>query len=113
VAEPCKLLPKIRPADSDIDMVRYFTARVKPRGTDFGAPSRQAAYIQALRTLPKISIHMGTSSIHPKVRPVADPTAHCQASVEVLVTEDKGSDVNLATHLLLDAFDDLLDTAVP
>jgi uncharacterized LabA/DUF88 family protein len=103
---------EILPADSDIDMVRYFTARVKPRGADIGAPSRQAAYIQALRTLPEISIHMGTFSTHPKVRPVADPTAHCQASVEVLVTEEKGSDVNLATYLLLDAFDDSFDTAV-
>ncbi len=27
-------------------------------------------------------------------------------------TEEKGSDVNLATHLLMDAFDDLFDVAV-
>lgn len=95
-----------------IDMVRYFTARVKPRGTDPGAPARQAAYIQALRTLPEISIHMGTFSTHPKTRPVADPAGHCQPAVEVLITEEKGSDVNLATYLLLDAFDDAFDTAV-
>jgi uncharacterized LabA/DUF88 family protein len=103
---------EILPADSDIDLVRYFTARVKPRGSDLGAPARQAAYIQALRTLPEISIHMGTFSTHPKVRPVADPKAHCQPTVEVLVTEEKGSDVNLATYLLLDAFDDAFDAAV-
>ena len=54
----------------------------------------------------------GTFSTHPKIRPVADPAAHCQPAVEVIITEEKGSDVNLATYLLLDAFDDTLDTAV-
>jgi uncharacterized LabA/DUF88 family protein len=97
---------------SRVDTVRYFTARVKPTSADPGAPARQAAYIQALRTLPEVTIHMGTFSTHPKVRPVADPRAHCQPAVEVLITEEKGSDVNLATYLLLDAFDDAFDTAV-
>ena len=55
---------------------------------------------------------MGTFSTHAKVRPVADPGAHCQSSVEVLITEEKGSDVNLATYLLPDSFDDAFDTAV-
>lgn len=32
--------------------------------------------------------------------------------VRVMKTEEKGSDVNLATHLLIDAFDDLFDVAV-
>ena len=30
----------------------------------------------------------------------------------VIKTEEKGSDVNLGTHLLMDAFDDLFDVAV-
>ena len=32
--------------------------------------------------------------------------------VRVMKTEEKGSDVNLATHLLIDAVDDLYDVAV-
>lgn len=32
--------------------------------------------------------------------------------LRVIKTEEKGSDVNLATHLLLDAFDDAFDVAV-
>ncbi len=88
----------IPPKGHRIDMVRYFTAQVKPRGTDPGAPARQATYIQALRTLPEISIHMDTFSTHPKIRPVTDQAAHCQPAVEVIITEEKGSDVNLATH---------------
>jgi hypothetical protein len=43
---------------------------------------------------------------------VADPSAHCQSKVKVLITEEEGSDVNLATYLLLDAFDDAFDVAV-
>ena len=97
---------------STIDLIRYFTARVKPTPTDPTAAARQAAYIQALRTLPIMTIHMGTFSTHAKIRPVADPAAHCQTHVEVMITEEKGSDVNLATYLLLDAFDDAFDTAV-
>lgn len=33
-------------------------------------------------------------------------------AVRVVKTEEKGSDVNLATHLLIDAFDDAFDVAV-
>ena len=32
--------------------------------------------------------------------------------VRVMKTEEKGSDVNLATHLLIDAFDDAFEVAV-
>lgn len=72
------LLPRNR-----IDLVRYFTARVKPEPFDITKPARQAAYINALRTLPEITIHMGTFSTHPKVKPVAEPARHCQTHVRV------------------------------
>ncbi|MBN1628298.1 MAG: NYN domain-containing protein [Thermoleophilia bacterium] len=54
-----------------------------------------------------------TTSSSPGIGPSTDLAAACsQPAVEVLITEEKGSDVNLATYLLLDAFDDALDTAV-
>ena len=37
--------------------------------------------------------------------PLAKPPRRGARTVEVLKTEEKGSDVNLATYLLLDAFD--------
>jgi hypothetical protein len=38
--------------------VRYYTARVSGR-IDPGAPDRQQVYLDALRTVPEISLHMG------------------------------------------------------
>jgi hypothetical protein len=38
--------------------VGYYTARVSGR-VDSGAPGRQQVYLDALRTVPEISLHMG------------------------------------------------------
>jgi uncharacterized LabA/DUF88 family protein len=84
--------------------VRYFTALVKPYPSDPQQPARQQAFLRALSTLPEVTIHLGQyrkSKTHLKL--VAPPpggpdTAH------VWKSEEKGSDVNLATHLLVDAF---------
>ncbi|HDH03569.1 MAG TPA: NYN domain-containing protein [Actinobacteria bacterium] len=43
---------------------------------------------------------------------LANPPKNGSRTVEVLKTEEKGSDVNLATYLLLDAFKKRCDTAV-
>ena len=44
--------------------------------------------------------------------PLANPGPSGTRTVEVLKTEEKGSDVNLATYLLLDAFQERCDNAV-
>ena len=45
--------------------------------------------------------------------PEAEAWSHGRYNpVSVVKTEEKGSDVNLASHLLLDAFDNLFDVAV-
>lgn len=43
---------------------------------------------------------------------LAQPPPHGPQTVEVVKTEEKGSDVNLATYLLLDGFRGRCDTAV-
>jgi uncharacterized LabA/DUF88 family protein len=89
--------------------IRYFTADVSPRSGDPDAPNRQQAYLRALRTLPAVTIHKGRFLPKTKKRPlVSDPTKY----VEVHDTEEKGSDVNLASHLLNDAFNDRFDVAL-
>jgi hypothetical protein len=40
-----------------LNRVRYFTAPVKPLPTDPEQPVRQAAYLDAIETLPSVSIH--------------------------------------------------------
>jgi hypothetical protein len=49
----------VRPGDT-IDMVRYFTARVKARAGDPDAPRRQQLYLGALGTLPNVEFHFGS-----------------------------------------------------
>ena len=88
----------LHPSDS-VHRVRYFTARVKPTAYDVDAPTRQASYLRALSTLPSVSIHYGQFLASVARMPKADGTG----LVQVMKTEEKGSDVNLATHLLLDA----------
>jgi NYN domain len=87
----------------EIKRIRYFTAKVAARA-DPQAPVRQEAYLRALETLPTISIHYGHFLTGPTRMALANPTTFGPKTVEVIKTEEKGSDVNLATYLLVDAF---------
>lgn len=90
----------VKSADT-IEKVRYFTARVSARAGDPDAPRRQQIYLNALGTLPNITFHYGRFLPKKKWRPlVSDPTKY----VEIHDTEEKGSDVNLAVHLLHDGW---------
>ncbi len=102
-----RLLPSNR-----IGTIRYFTARVNDRADDPGGDRRQAIYLRALGTLPKVVVHFGHFLSHPVRMPLAHPKAHGPKTAEVIKTEEKGSDVNLATYLLVDAFDKVCRTAV-
>lgn len=96
-----------------VERVRYFTAQVSARPNDPDQPTRQQLYFRALATEPRVSIHLGHFLTHPVTMP---QTAAWQAGryvpVQVMKTEEKGSDVNLATLLLMDAVDNLFDCAV-
>jgi uncharacterized LabA/DUF88 family protein len=92
--------------------VRYFTARVRPQPGDPQQPQRQQAYLRALSTLPLVTIHLGHYLSHATRMPLANPRPGGPRTVEVIKTEEKGSDVNLATYLLLDAFRGRCDKAV-
>lgn len=98
---------------NNIEYVRYFTARVSARPHDPTQPQRQETYFRALATVPEIEIHFGHFLTHEVSMPDANAWRAGQYQpVRVIKTEEKGSDVNLAAHLLMDAFDDLFDVAV-
>lgn len=98
---------------NQIERVRYFTARVRARPHDPTQPQRQETYFRALSTVPAIDLHFGHFLTHEVGMPDAAAwNAGQYKSVRVIKTEEKGSDVNLATHLLMDAFDNLFDVAV-
>jgi uncharacterized LabA/DUF88 family protein len=85
---------------------------VRPQPNDPQQPQRQQAYLRALDTLPLVTVHFGHYPSHPTRMPLANPSPRGARTVEVIKTEEKGSDVNLATYLLLDAFRDRCDKAV-
>lgn len=73
------------------------------RPNDPDQPLRQQLYLRALRTLPKVSIHLGHFLTHEITMPLVVPSGQPQQDARVIKTEEKGSDVNLATHLVHDA----------
>jgi len=96
-------------ASDDIVHIKYFTANVRGTPRDPGAPLRQQIYLRALRTIPGFSIHLGHFLVSYPRMPLRNPPPDF---AEVIKTEEKGSDVNLATHLLTDGFLASYDTAV-
>lgn len=92
-----------------IHRIKYFTALVDNRPHDPGVRARQETYWRALRTLPNLDIILGSFLTHEVTLPLAPPNS---GFARVLRTQEKGSDVNLATHLLIDAFQNDCELAV-
>ena len=101
------LLPK-----HDIGRIRYFTALVTNRPDDPTQAQRQQTYLRALETVPNLTIHYSHLLPKTKRRPLARQSRTGPRTVEILDTEEKGSDVNLASYLLLDAFENECEVAV-
>lgn len=95
-----------------ITQVRYFTARISARSDDPDKPRRQEVYLRALRTVPDVSIHFGRYLRNTTRLALVTPSPGGPRTVEVWKDEEKGSDVNLATWMMLDAVDGRMDTAV-
>lgn len=97
--------------DERLILVRYFTARVGGRAVDPEAPQRQEIYLRALSSRAmEVVVHEGHFETETEEWPLAsDPDGE---RVEVLVSEEKGSDVNLATYLMFDAFEGAMDVAI-
>lgn len=112
------LLPR-----NEVVRIRYFTARVQARLGDGLQPVRQATYLRALATLPRVEIVYGSFLSQPSRKPLLALDANgryrrnsdgslvldTQADGQIrrawtMKTEEKGSDVNLAAHLLRDGF---------
>lgn len=104
----------LRP-ENVIQRIRYFTADISGK-RDPEAPERQRAYLRALRRIPEVSIHKGRFLVTTKWARIANPHPSYikpdPVTVMVEKTEEKGSDVNLASFLLRDAFLNDYDVAV-
>ena len=114
------LLKNILPDHLSILEIKYFTARISPIMGNPHAPLRQSLYIRALKTLQKVSIKEGYFLTHITFAPLIPPDCHQHnlekivkvydlETVRILKREEKGTDVNLASHLLVDSFENKCD----
>lgn len=112
------LLPK-----NKVQRIVYCTAKVLPRPHDLDQPLRQLTYLRALATLPRVTVEFGNFLTSVTRAPLvqSDPQTRSWKMVGnqpalktdrrgrvqtdwILKTEEKGSDVNLAAHLLRDTY---------
>lgn len=107
----CALCDSLLPRNT-IVKIKYFTAIVNNSPSDPQQASRQLAYLRALRTLPRIEIILGTFLSHVVTMPLANPLAGGPKFARVIKTEEKGSDVNIATHMVNDGHRDAYAVAV-
>ncbi len=103
------LCARMLPGDN-ILAIKYFTALVSSRPYDPQQPARQQAFLRALRTIPTLQIFYGHFLTH-SCRMVLTGS-NPPKKVWVDKTEEKGSDVNIASHLLNDGFHKRYEVAV-
>jgi uncharacterized LabA/DUF88 family protein len=88
----------------NIRRIRYFTALVRATAADPNIRQRQETYIRALETLPSLTVHYGHYLQSTVSMRLANPLPGGPHYADVLKMEEKGSDVNIATYMLVDAF---------
>jgi uncharacterized LabA/DUF88 family protein len=93
----------LKPAQQLIE-TKYFTSLVSASPSDPDKPKRQNTFLEALQTLPGLRVYHGhfLQSTH--------TCWNCGATR--LIHSEKMTDVNIATELLTDAFQDRFDTAL-
>ncbi len=104
---PRKRAEILIPQDS-INQIHCFTARLNDRKGDSTPLQRQLIYLRAIETLPNFNVCFGISRGCTKIRQLKYGTKH----VRIKDTEEKGSDVNLATRLLVYGFKEGYQQAV-
>jgi hypothetical protein len=103
------LCARMLPNDN-VAAIKYFTAIVSARPHDPQQPARQQIYLRALRTLPTVQIIFGHFLTHPCRMCLTG--INPPKKVWVDKTEEKGSDVNIAAHLVNDAHRKRFEVAV-
>ncbi|OGV36041.1 MAG: NYN domain-containing protein [Legionellales bacterium RIFCSPHIGHO2_12_FULL_35_11] len=104
------LFLKLLDESHSICKIKYFTALISSREDNNESRLRQKYYLQALtHYIPEIEIYYGHYLTHEVSAKVVNPPPKF---INIFKTEEKGSDVNLALHLLNDAWLDSYDCGV-
>ena len=104
------------PNENEIVAIKYFTTQVKEQLKDPSNVTRQNIYLRALLTISNLEITFGRF----KERQVKGLLCHDKSKTPIkpkkLVTiskwEEKESDVNIATHLIADGYQNKYECAV-
>ncbi len=105
-------------AQYQIHRIRYFTSLVTATVDNPHCTDRKLTYIRALETIPHLSIHRGYFSSWAQEaqasRSLSQASSGHPTSTggHVLEKREKGSDVNLASHLILDGARGDYDVAI-
>ncbi len=104
-----KMCAYLFPQDT-VSYIKYFTAPIKVRlnDPDVDKPNRQQMYLRALRTIPNLEIIEGNFLTHM----VTMKNALGPGFSTVVKTEEKGTDVNIASHLIHDAHNGVFELAI-
>lgn len=87
-----------------IELVKYFTARLEDRPDDPTISQRQDIFLQALEAQADLEVYLGHFRTNKKKVLLAERNKRGNRTKRTaLVTEEKGSDVNLGSHLVWDA----------
>jgi len=105
------LFEKLLSEQNQIIKIKYFTALVSGKYNP-QKPIKQKTFLRALElTIPEIEIFYGHYLTHEVQAPLAKPEG-INKSVQIIKTEEKDSDVNIAVQLVNDAWLNNFDCAV-
>jgi NYN domain-containing protein len=115
------LFTALLPANQ-IATIKYYTANVSSAISP-GGPARQQFYLAALGTLPEVQIFKGNFLVNTVWGHLNQPVRFKPDSSTINIipppkkawivkAEEKGSDVNLASHLVNDGWKNIFDAAV-
>ena len=107
---PQSMLQRLFPGEN-ITLIRYFSAPVMRDAADPDAPARQAVYFRALATISVLVKHEGRMAVRTK-RGALLPKSSPPRIAAIEVFEEKRTDVNIASHLIMDGHEGRYDTAI-
>ena len=110
--DPVQMCREILDPNNQILKTKYFTANITGRPSDPNQPKRQAIYLDVLQSMPDVEVIRGRFFRKQASGPlVGSPTNNPQMA-RIWTFEEKGSDVNIASHMLMDGFQGRYDVAV-
>ena len=96
----------------DVVAVRIYTAIAPNPPDDPGQSMRHDVYRRALMTRPGVDVYTGRFQKAKRDGILAHPPVGIDPRQTVYVYQEKQSDVSLASHMIIDAVDDVFDRAV-